>query len=134
MKNTKLSLIAILLPALVFMGASLKVHATGGGTPSVDVCLINNLPADYKKGTYVKFQMSGNVTTYTWYGSSRTSNVTIWSGWYGRGQKRCKKFDKGAVVKLNYYAGNKDGTNFSYIESFVHGFNATAPSINKVFP
>jgi len=110
------------------MGASLKVHAIGGGKPQVDVCLKNGLPADHEKGTYVKFQMSGNVTTYDWLGVPKTSKENLKSGWYGRGQERCKKFDKGARVFIYVYAGpDKTGTNFHPLHSYLYEILNSAP-------
>lgn len=100
MKNTKFSLIAILLPALVFIGASLKVHAWPSGPPQVDICVKNNLPAGYTGGTgyertYIKYYMDGGVRM---------------SARFGRGGEKCEKFNEGQRVHVKIQISESGGS------------------------
>ena len=102
MKNTRLSLIAILLPALVFMGASLKVHAWPSAAPQVDVCVKNAVPKGYIGGGV-------NIANESWYLDATIGEKkhTI-----GPGVQKCEKFNKGQQVRvsLELKSKNPDGT------------------------
>ncbi len=79
--------------------------------PQVNICVKNNLPADYTGGlsgvrTYIKYSMNGGYSSNL-FGSSWDIRE---SGYFGRGGQKCEAFTKGHQVTVQIFIAESGGT------------------------